>query len=241
MFVFDSPGLDEREWLITNGIGGYASSTLVGANTRTYHGLLIASLPYLRRYMVLSSLDEVVDGHELATHFYVGATHPQGYKLIKRVEVMPEKVRWVYALKKNSDENVVRELSMLHGRNSVVVDYWVPRSSVQVKPLVGFRSIHATMEDTTFEQIPRKHSVYVKFGGYELRLCASRGAYHPEDCTYYNFRYPREEERELNSVENLFCPGTFVLEDVESFRITATLVNSSACNTLNIDSHQHDS
>ena len=48
-----------KEWLITNGIGGYASSTIIGANTRKYHGLLIAPLiPPAKRMLILSKLDE---------------------------------------------------------------------------------------------------------------------------------------------------------------------------------------
>ena len=51
----------EKEWLITNGIGGYSSSTIIGANTRKYHGLLVAPLtPPARRFLILSKLDESI-------------------------------------------------------------------------------------------------------------------------------------------------------------------------------------
>jgi len=69
-------GLDEglkKEWIITNGIGGFASSTIIGANTRKYHGLLVAPLfPPARRNLILSKLDEsiILDGrkHDLYTN-----------------------------------------------------------------------------------------------------------------------------------------------------------------------------
>ena len=52
----------EREWIITNGIGGYSSSTIIGANTRKYHGLLVAALtPPARRFLILSKLDESIE------------------------------------------------------------------------------------------------------------------------------------------------------------------------------------
>ena len=52
----------KKEWLITNGIGGFSSSTVIGANTRKYHGLLIAPLtPPARRYLILSKLDESIE------------------------------------------------------------------------------------------------------------------------------------------------------------------------------------
>ena len=55
----------EKEWLITNGIGGYSSSTIIGANTRKYHGLLVAPLtPPARRFLILSKLDESIEINE---------------------------------------------------------------------------------------------------------------------------------------------------------------------------------
>jgi predicted glycogen debranching enzyme len=75
------------EWLETNGRGGFASSTVIGANTRRYHGLLTAALsPPVRRHVLLSRLEEVLEpeGHavELACNFYPGVVHPQGYRFL---------------------------------------------------------------------------------------------------------------------------------------------------------------
>ena len=70
-----------REWLVANGLGGYASATTVGSNTRAYHGLLVASLePPVDRRLLLSSLDEEINGIALANHQYPGAIHPQGFR-----------------------------------------------------------------------------------------------------------------------------------------------------------------
>jgi predicted glycogen debranching enzyme len=71
-----------KEWLVTNGIGGYASSTLPGANTRRYHGLLIAALnPPVERKVMVSKVEETLvaeDGNfELSSNFYPGAIHPE--------------------------------------------------------------------------------------------------------------------------------------------------------------------
>src|SRR5215471_13695 len=73
-----------REWLETNGTGGFAMGTVSGANTRRYHGLLVASLqPPVDRYVLLAKVDEevVVDGEAvpLGTNQYPGAVHPDGY------------------------------------------------------------------------------------------------------------------------------------------------------------------
>jgi predicted glycogen debranching enzyme len=78
-----------REWLETNGIGGFAFSTIAGLNTRRYHGLLVAATkPPLGRMVLLSKLEEVlvVDGrrYELSANRYPGVIHPQGYLYLKQ-------------------------------------------------------------------------------------------------------------------------------------------------------------
>ena len=84
----------KREWIETNGVGGYASSTIVGFNTRRYHGLLIASLnPPAERYLLVSNLEESlnVNGQvfELSVNQYPGAVHPQGFKYLKEFRLDP--------------------------------------------------------------------------------------------------------------------------------------------------------
>src|SRR6266480_6897975 len=74
-----------REWLETNGIGGFSSSTITGLNTRRYHGLLTAATkPPVGRLVLLSKLEEtlVIDGRrfELSTNQYPGTIHPQGFQ-----------------------------------------------------------------------------------------------------------------------------------------------------------------
>src|SRR5215475_14327142 len=74
-----------REWLETNGIGGFSSSTISGLNTRRYHSLLTAATrPPVGRFVLLSKLEEtlVIDGHryELSANQYPGVIHPQGFK-----------------------------------------------------------------------------------------------------------------------------------------------------------------
>ncbi|MGD8292332.1 MAG: glycogen debranching enzyme N-terminal domain-containing protein, partial [Desulfobacterales bacterium] len=77
-----------REWLETNGLGGWASSTISGAHTRRYHGLLVAAIrPPVERMVMLSKLDETItaDGQrlEMSTNVYSGAVHPQGYRYLQ--------------------------------------------------------------------------------------------------------------------------------------------------------------
>src|SRR5215472_1098857 len=83
-----------REWLETNGLGGFASSTIVGLNTRRYHGLVVAAtLPPVGRLVLLSKIEEtiIVDGQrfELAANQYPGVVHPQGYSCLKHFRLDP--------------------------------------------------------------------------------------------------------------------------------------------------------
>ena len=77
-----------REWLETNGLGGWASSTIANAHTRRYHGLLVAATqPPVGRVVLLSKLDETLMRgevrRELGSNVYPGAVHPQGYRHLK--------------------------------------------------------------------------------------------------------------------------------------------------------------
>src|SRR5438045_1702795 len=91
-----------REWLETNGLGGFASGTVAGLNSRRYHGLLVAALtPPTGRMVLLSKLEEtlVVDGQrsDLSANQYPGTIHPQGYQYLRRFRLDPGPI-WTYAV-----------------------------------------------------------------------------------------------------------------------------------------------
>src|SRR5690242_2439135 len=100
-----------REWLETNGIGGFASSTIIGLNTRRYHGLLVAATkPPVGRIVLLSKIEEtlVIDRRrvDLSCNRYPGVVHPQGYVHLKQFRQDPFPV-FVYEV-----EGVVLEKSI---------------------------------------------------------------------------------------------------------------------------------
>src|SRR5512136_2018737 len=83
-----------REWIVTNGLGGYSSSSVLGINTRKYHGLLVAALnPPGDRTVCLSKLDEdVIVGDDicrLGANDFHDVTYPQGYKFLKEFSIAP--------------------------------------------------------------------------------------------------------------------------------------------------------
>ena len=113
----------EKEWLITNGIGGYSSSTIIGANTRKYHGLLVAPLtPPARRFLILSKLDESIKINEKKYDLYTNICKEyisKGYEYQEefRKEYVP-----IFKYKIDTTE-ITKIICMEYGKNTVGVYY----------------------------------------------------------------------------------------------------------------------
>src|SRR5215207_1729395 len=115
-----------REWLETNRIGGFSSSTVIGLNTRRYHGLLTAAIqPPVGRMVLLSKLEEtlIIDGrrYELSTNQYPGAVHPQGFNYQTGFRLDPFPV-FTYAVE---GVRLEKRVFMVQGENTTVVQYEV--------------------------------------------------------------------------------------------------------------------
>src|SRR5258708_28716460 len=113
-----------REWLETNGLGGFSSSTIIGLNTRRYHGLLVAATkPPVGRLVLLSKLEEtlLIDGQpfHLSANRYPGAIHPQGFRYLKQFRLDPFPVFTYEA----DGVEIEKTVFMIHGENSTVVHY----------------------------------------------------------------------------------------------------------------------
>src|ERR1700683_2177484 len=113
-----------REWLETNGLGGFASSTISGANTRRYHGLLIAPTePPAGRCLLLSKLEETLivgdQRFELSTNLYPGAVHPEGYLYLTEFRVDPFPIYTFRA----GGVTLEKRVFMVQGENTVIVEY----------------------------------------------------------------------------------------------------------------------
>ncbi|MFQ5599737.1 MAG: amylo-alpha-1,6-glucosidase [Candidatus Krumholzibacteriia bacterium] len=114
----------KREWLLTNGMGGYAMSTIVGLNTRRYHGLLVATVRGpAERAVVLSKMKETVHvpgaSRSLDTSFYPGVVHPKGFELCEGFSLYPFPT-FVYAGRR---WRLQKRVDLVHGENTVVVSY----------------------------------------------------------------------------------------------------------------------
>src|SRR5262245_51455554 len=114
----------KREWLETNGLGGFASSTVIGLNTRRYHGLLVAATtPPTGRVVLLSKLEEtvVMNGrrYDLSANRYPGVVHPRGFEYLKdfRRDPLPT---FTYEI---AGIEIVKRVFMVDGENTTVVEY----------------------------------------------------------------------------------------------------------------------
>lgn len=141
---------ESREWLVTNGIGGYASGAVSGLLTRRYHGLLLAALhPPVGRTLLVSKLDEVVQygglEYELATNRWAdGTISPHGYRYLQQFQLEGTIPRWTFAC---ADVLLEKRVWMQQGANTTYVRYTVKRCSgpvgLSVKALINYRDHHA--------------------------------------------------------------------------------------------------
>ena len=232
------------EWLETNGIGGFAMSTLLGINTRRYHGLLTASLkPPVARYLLLSKYEETLrvgnDDHALSSNLYPGTTYPDGYRWLTEVRLDP------FPIFRYEVGGVVLEkrVFLVRGENTVVVEWELlerPQAecSLQVRPLIAFRDYHSTTHrnQDINKAIECKDGV-VSIAPYSglpgLRFATNSTKITPVSDWYLRLQYPREKERGLDFEEDLFCPyeASFDLRD------TATVVASTQIRPVSIASH----
>ena len=229
-----------REWLETNGIGGFASSTIIGLNTRRYHGLLVAATkPPVGRYVLLSKLDETlfIEGHaiDLSANRYPGAVHPQGFKYLKQFRLDPFPV-FTYEIE---GLEIEKSVFMIQGENSTVVHYELTRNNhpespnslrLEVRPLIAFRDYHSTTHENgsinpALELTPGRISVTPYQGLPSLHLAHNAADVAKTGDWYRNFEYDAERERGLDFQEDLFNPLVFKFDF--RMRRQATIIAST--------------
>ncbi|MEZ5355343.1 MAG: amylo-alpha-1,6-glucosidase [Bryobacteraceae bacterium] len=224
-----------REWLETNGLGGFACSTIAGLNTRRYHGLLTPALqPPGGRMLLLSKMEEtlVLDGlrHDLGVNEYPGAVHPRGYRNLAAFRLDPYPVfTW-----RIDNVELEKRLFLVHGEDTVVIEYTLrgasSRAHLELRPLLAFRDYHSI---TRANDSIRRH-VDSAAGVVSVRpydgLPALHFAHHGEVTVtgdwYFYFQYAMERERGLDSEEDLFQP--FVLHyDLDETHPNAVVIAST--------------
>jgi predicted glycogen debranching enzyme len=230
-----------KEWLVTNGLGGYAAGTVSGVNTRRYHGLLVAALqPPLGRMLLVSKIDPVVyygdQVYPLACNEYIdGTIAPHGYHYLESFRLEGLIPVWSYVL---ADACLEQRIWMAHGQNTTYLTYTPVRATAAVSltltPLCTYRDYHGHSHGSWHVGISPAA------GGFEVkafaeaqpyRIVADRGEIRMSRDWHWNFKHREEESRGLDYSEDLFVPGQFTirLEPGE----TATII----CSTEPVEPH----
>ena len=212
-----------REWLITNGIGGYAASTDIGGmNIRRYHGLLIAPLnPPSQRKLILSKVDESIEIHGVNYNLFTNSTSntvTEGYTFLKEFE---KEIIPIYKFNV-LDTKIEKSICMLYGKNAVIVHYKIKnqdsKSKFKITPLINNRDFHSLTKDKNFSytqktDIDRVQISFQQEEQLKINMCVKSSNYieHDNDI-FYNMFYKIEHDRGFDCFENHIVPGTFEIE-----------------------------
>ncbi|MFT4553439.1 MAG: putative glycogen debranching enzyme [Chlamydiales bacterium] len=211
-----------REWLETNGIGGYASSSYNNCHFRRYHALLAPVLEASKdRLVVLSNLEEVIElpfeEVAISTQNYQKARYPEGWKYLQGVSHEPC-MGFTYAF---GEYVLHKELMLLDRQNTLMLRYFVesPQKKalpIKITPLIANRNIHHlrrhdpksqlnTSEENNCYVIEEKSSenppLYLR--------CSGTMRFEDKPDWYYDFYYEEEEKRGFDCIEDLMSPGSF--------------------------------
>jgi predicted glycogen debranching enzyme len=216
----DLTAAESREWLVTNGIGGYASGTVAGSQTRRYHGLLVAALqPPVGRTQLVSAIDEIVHyaGTDfcLATHRWAsGAVDPQGFLLLEDFHLAGSTPVWTYAL---ADALLEKRVWMRQGENTTYIQYTLVRGSsaleMELKALVNYRDFHSLTHagDWRMNIEPVEHGVKVRAfdGAAPFHLKSSAATCEPRHEWFLGCFLGEETARGLNDREDRLFAALF--------------------------------
>jgi predicted glycogen debranching enzyme len=219
---------DKREWLVTNGIGGYASGTIANVLTRRYHGLLIAALnPPLGRTLLLAKLEEIIG---CANKFYPlssnrwadGSVSPEGHKYIESFHLEGTMPVWRFAV---ADGILEKRIWMQRGSNTTYIRYHLHRANkpitIAIKALVNYRDYHHNTQANPWSRF----NIDTVEGGVRvtafpeaapLYLLVSNSVKQnglvvatPSHEWYYRFHLEMEQYRGLNDREDHLLAVTF--------------------------------
>jgi predicted glycogen debranching enzyme len=235
----DLGAAEQREWLVTNGIGGYASGTVPGVLSRRYHGLLCAALkPPLGRTLLASKLEEFAEyegrSYALCTNRWAGgAVDPEGFRQLERFRLEGTTPVWTFAF---ADALLEKRVWMEQGANTTYVCYTLVRAGgpvkLTLKALVNYRDYHSTTRggDWRMDIAPVERGLRVTAFSdatpFHL-LSASATAELAHDW-YRNFELAIAQYRGLDDRDDHLHAGTFHATLAAGDSVTITISTESA-------------
>jgi predicted glycogen debranching enzyme len=231
-----------REWLVTNGIGGYASGTISDVLTRRYHGLLVAALkPPLDRKLLLTKLDETVDyggeSFNLFANHWVSTTDPHGYWYIENFYLDGTIPVWNFAF---ADALLEKRIWMGQGENTTYVRYTLNRGAqpvnLTVKALVNYRDPHGETQygdPMKIELVEHGVKVLARDGAVPFYLLSDKAQAELRNEWYLDFSLAVEQYRGFRGFEDHFLAAEFHV--TLQLGETVTIIASTEQN-VNLDS-----
>lgn len=229
------PLVSQREWLVTNGIGGYASGTIAGVLTRHYHGLLVAALkPPLGRNLLLTKLDETAHygGHscQLNTDYWAdGSVTGHGHLQLERFHLEGTVPVWTFAL---GDALLEKRVWMEQGANTTYVGYTLRRASeslaLTIKALVNYRPHHSSTEGGNWQMqvtpVAKGLQIQAADQATPFYLLSDQGAVRPESTWYRGYSLAVEQYRGTHPFDDHFQAATVevTLAPEQSYTLVAS-------------------
>jgi predicted glycogen debranching enzyme len=226
---------ERREWLVTNGIGGYASGTVAGLLTRRYHGLLVAALkPPLGRTLLVTKVDETAiygeKSYPLHTNRWAdGTVDPHGYRHIESFYLEGTTPLWRFAC---ADAILERRVWMKRGTNTTYIQYALRRATMPIKltikVLVNYRDYHGTTHgrDWRMQIDPVEHGLCVTAypTAVPFYILADKAEAIPVYDWCFGYELVQERYRGLDDREDHLHAATFhaALNPGESLTFVAT-------------------
>jgi predicted glycogen debranching enzyme len=211
--------LSQKEWIYPNGLGGYASSSIIGTNTRRYHGLLVASFnpPTERRVLVSRVAEELYyDAEnyvELSTNQYPNAIDPKGFQYFEKFNRQPlPEAHFSF-----EGYQVKKTVFMVQDSNTTVVQYanvGLKPFKLKLKPFLVYRDYHSLMHQNDYfdfyhTQKADYQVVYAHYGAPPLFIKASKGEWQANKVWYHKHEYEAEKQRGLDFHEDSCTIGQF--------------------------------
>jgi len=231
--ISDFSKSSKLEWIETNGVGGYASSTIIGLNSRRYHGLLVsANNPPVEREVIVSKLDEAIvlknKFYELSVNQFPGNVSPKGYQYLVefKKDLFPEFIYKVDSVK------IKKTIAAISERNTTVIIYEVLEAieefEIQLTPFIAMRDFHSLRKadvNLQAEYSFKNNLLKLNLQNRPTTLFASinKGEFTSCPDWYYNFEYLEELNRGLDYREDLFKPGFFKTSVNKGDKIIVTL------------------
>src|SRR5688572_8765624 len=219
----DPAWLRSREWLVTNGLGGYASGTLAGAPARKYHGLFVPNLASPKgRHILISRCDEIVpgDGRFLnlgGAEFENGRFSGDAHSCLREFRLDHQMAVWIFQV---GDVTFEKAIMMPHSHNTVCVRYRLLTGAeldLRIRPYVSFRR----HDESPAEKPGSEFTLDVRRGRHEIRLENSAltlrmgvrprpAAFVTDERDEHQFMYRIERDRGDPAYESAFSPGYFI-------------------------------